>query len=86
MKKIGQSLLENIRNYIWNKAKKNELFISCETVQPGSSHKAFRLSHYIVCLTQGKTVGSYEICQIYAPAWIVHKSIQDLEGPLRLMS
>lgn len=54
MRKTGQRLLENIRNYIWIKAKKKELDISCETLQSGRADKAFTLSHCIVCLQHWK--------------------------------
>ena len=48
--KIGQSLLENTRNYIWIKVKKNELYIVVRLCKPERPYKAFGLSHYIVCL------------------------------------
>jgi hypothetical protein len=32
VRKIGLSLLENIRNYIWIKVKKNKLSLSCESI------------------------------------------------------
>lgn len=59
VREIGQSLLDNIRNYIGIRAKKNEVCISWETVQ---ARRLIRLSDHLTDARR-KLVGCYETRQ-----------------------